>query len=228
MAQAKAAAKGRNVMVHGAHTAQRALEVGVLDELQIHQIPVLFGGGRRLFEVLPSRIELEIAHAWQVNLERRGSSAVPRRRRARKSGAARRALVELVPRLAPQQWKVRARSRRCPRGVWRGPFGRDAAPSARGAAFMPTLAAEGGAFLGAMYGEEEKAQKLGLVDEALLQHRQRFIRPIVDDFERWLDAVKPTLLRSEPLAAAISYYKNHRDALFRFVDDPSLAWSCCY
>jgi dihydrofolate reductase len=32
----------------------------VLDELQIHQIPVLFGGGRRLFEGLPSRIELEI------------------------------------------------------------------------------------------------------------------------------------------------------------------------
>jgi dihydrofolate reductase len=60
MAQAKAAAGDRNVMVHGAYTAQRALEAGVLDELQIHQIPVLFGGGRRLFDVLPSRIELEI------------------------------------------------------------------------------------------------------------------------------------------------------------------------
>jgi dihydrofolate reductase len=60
MAQAKVAAKGKNVLVHGAYTAQRALEAGVLDELQIHQIPVLFGGGRRLFEVLPSRIELEI------------------------------------------------------------------------------------------------------------------------------------------------------------------------
>ncbi len=61
MAQAKAAAGSRNVLVHGAYTAQRALEAGVLDELQISQIPVLFGGGRRLFEVLPSRIELEIA-----------------------------------------------------------------------------------------------------------------------------------------------------------------------
>ena len=60
MAQAKAAAGGRNVLVHGAYTAQRALEAGVLDELQIHQIPVLFGGGRRLFEVLPSRVELEV------------------------------------------------------------------------------------------------------------------------------------------------------------------------
>ena len=60
MAQAKAAAADRNVMVHGAYTAQRALEAGVLDELQIHQIPVLFGAGRGLFEVLPSRVELEI------------------------------------------------------------------------------------------------------------------------------------------------------------------------
>jgi dihydrofolate reductase len=60
MAQAKAAAKERDVMVHGAYTAQRALKAGVLDELQIHLIPVLFGGGRHLFDVLPSRIELEI------------------------------------------------------------------------------------------------------------------------------------------------------------------------
>jgi dihydrofolate reductase len=60
MAQAKAAAGVRNVFVLGAYTAQRALEEGVLDEVQISQIPVLFGGGRRLFEVLPSRIELEI------------------------------------------------------------------------------------------------------------------------------------------------------------------------
>ena len=60
MAQAKAAAGDRDVMVHGAYTAQRALEAEVLDELQIHQIPVLFGGGRRLFEGLPGRIELEI------------------------------------------------------------------------------------------------------------------------------------------------------------------------
>jgi dihydrofolate reductase len=60
MAQAKAAAGDRNVLVHGAYTAQRALEAGVLDELQVHLIPVLFGGGRRLFDVLPSRVELEI------------------------------------------------------------------------------------------------------------------------------------------------------------------------
>jgi hypothetical protein len=87
---------------------------------------------------------------------------------------------------------------------------------------QPVLAAEGGGFLGAIYGEEEAAQKLGLAGDALRQHRQSRIRPLVRDFERWLDAVEPTLLPSEPLAAATRYYKNHRDALFRFVDDPAV------
>jgi dihydrofolate reductase len=60
MSQAKTAAGDRNVLVHGAYTAQTALEAGVLDELQIHQVPVLFGDGRRLFDLLPTRVELEI------------------------------------------------------------------------------------------------------------------------------------------------------------------------
>jgi dihydrofolate reductase len=60
MAQAKAAAGDRNVLVHGGYTAQRALEAGVLDELQIHQIPVLLGKGRRMFGELPLSLELEI------------------------------------------------------------------------------------------------------------------------------------------------------------------------
>ena len=36
MAQAKAAAGGRDVYVLGAYTAQRALEAGLLDKVQIH------------------------------------------------------------------------------------------------------------------------------------------------------------------------------------------------
>ena len=38
---------------------QRALEAGVLDELQIHLIPLLLARGRRQFDVVPARIELE-------------------------------------------------------------------------------------------------------------------------------------------------------------------------
>jgi dihydrofolate reductase len=60
MTQAKQAAGDKNVLVHGAGTAQLALAAGVLDELEIHLIAVLFGQGRRLFENLrPEQIELE-------------------------------------------------------------------------------------------------------------------------------------------------------------------------
>ena len=60
MTRAKEAAGDKNVLVHGAGTAQLALAAGVLDELEIHLIPVLLGQGRRLFDNLrPEHIELE-------------------------------------------------------------------------------------------------------------------------------------------------------------------------
>jgi dihydrofolate reductase len=60
MRQAKEAAGDKDVMVHGAELAQSLLRAGVLDELQIHLVPVLLGEGRRLFEDLgPGHIELE-------------------------------------------------------------------------------------------------------------------------------------------------------------------------
>jgi dihydrofolate reductase len=60
MAEAKRAAGDKNVLVHGAATAQLALAAGLLDELEIHLVPVLFGQGRRLFDNLdPEQIELE-------------------------------------------------------------------------------------------------------------------------------------------------------------------------
>jgi dihydrofolate reductase len=49
---ARRAAGDKNVGVHGASIAQRALTAGLLDELEIHLIPVLLGDGRRLFEHL--------------------------------------------------------------------------------------------------------------------------------------------------------------------------------
>jgi dihydrofolate reductase len=60
MAEAKTAAGDRNVLVHGAGIAQRALSAGLLDELEISLVPVLLGDGRRLFENLgPAHRELE-------------------------------------------------------------------------------------------------------------------------------------------------------------------------
>ncbi len=60
MTRAKEAAGEKNVLVHGAGVAQLALAAGVLDELELHVVPVLFGQGRRLFEGLAAeQIELE-------------------------------------------------------------------------------------------------------------------------------------------------------------------------
>ena len=47
------------IEVHGKACAS---EQAWLDELQIDLIPVLFGSGRRLFELLPARVELEIVN----------------------------------------------------------------------------------------------------------------------------------------------------------------------
>jgi dihydrofolate reductase len=57
--QAKRAAGDRDVMLHGANTAQQFLRAGMLDILEISLVPVLFGNGRRLFDLLGSHhIEL--------------------------------------------------------------------------------------------------------------------------------------------------------------------------
>jgi len=66
MTHGKQAASDRNVLVHGAGTAQLALAAGVLDELEIDLIPVLFGQGRRLFDNLDANhIELERTRALE-------------------------------------------------------------------------------------------------------------------------------------------------------------------
>ena len=62
---AKEAADDKDVLVHGAVTAQLALTAGALDELHIHLVPVLLGQGHRLFEDMPpEHIELELTRAF--------------------------------------------------------------------------------------------------------------------------------------------------------------------
>ncbi|HWV84580.1 MAG TPA: dihydrofolate reductase family protein [Capillimicrobium sp.] len=59
MSRAKAAAGDRDVLVHGAAVTQLGLQAGVLDELEIHLVPIVLGGGRPLFGDLPAGVELE-------------------------------------------------------------------------------------------------------------------------------------------------------------------------
>ena len=49
---AKAAAGDKDILIHGSGIAQRALAAGLLDELEIHVVPVMFGDGIRLFDNL--------------------------------------------------------------------------------------------------------------------------------------------------------------------------------
>ena len=58
--QAKQAAGDKNVAVSSANIAQQCLKAGLLDEIQIDLVPVLLGGGVRLFDHLGAEpIELE-------------------------------------------------------------------------------------------------------------------------------------------------------------------------
>ncbi|MFC7625629.1 dihydrofolate reductase family protein [Microlunatus sp. GCM10028923] len=57
--QAKAAAGDRAVGVHGASVTQQCLAAGLMDELQLHLVPVLLGSGTRLFDHLGGQVTLE-------------------------------------------------------------------------------------------------------------------------------------------------------------------------
>jgi dihydrofolate reductase len=62
LAQAKAAADGKNVTIMGGPAVgNQFLRAGLVDELSIHLVPILFGAGTRLTETLPAHIELEPA-----------------------------------------------------------------------------------------------------------------------------------------------------------------------
>jgi hypothetical protein len=89
-------------------------------------------------------------------------------------------------------------------------------------ATRPALAAEAGGFISAIYVAEAEAQKRGLTGDELLAWRQAKVPSLRDELLRWMDAVEPTLTPSEALAKAIRYYRNHWDALWRFVDHPEI------
>ena len=60
--QAKNAAGDKVVGLHGTTIMQQALPLGLLDEIRVHVIPVLLGGGTPLFSTLDSAITLERTH----------------------------------------------------------------------------------------------------------------------------------------------------------------------
>jgi dihydrofolate reductase len=61
--QAKHAAGDKVAGLHGATVMQQALPLGLVDEIRVHVIPVLLGGGTPLFGTLGSSITLERTNA---------------------------------------------------------------------------------------------------------------------------------------------------------------------
>jgi dihydrofolate reductase len=61
LAKAQEVAAEKRIGLMGANIDQQFLAAGLVDEIRIHVINVLLGGGRRLFDQLPQRIELEQA-----------------------------------------------------------------------------------------------------------------------------------------------------------------------
>ncbi|HEY1274070.1 MAG TPA: dihydrofolate reductase family protein [Thermoleophilaceae bacterium] len=61
--QAKHVAGDKVVGLHGATVMQQALPLGLVDEIRVHVIPVLLGGGTPLFSTLDSAISLERTQA---------------------------------------------------------------------------------------------------------------------------------------------------------------------
>jgi dihydrofolate reductase len=57
--QAKQTAGDKKVSLFGATVMQQALPLGLVDEIRVHVIPVLLGGGTPLFAALDSTISLE-------------------------------------------------------------------------------------------------------------------------------------------------------------------------
>ena len=47
----------------GGGLATEALKAGLVDELVLHQVPVLLGGGRRFFNELPEHVHLRLLQA---------------------------------------------------------------------------------------------------------------------------------------------------------------------
>ena len=63
IAAARAAAGDKDVGLMGGGVATEALQAGLVDEVVLHQVPVLLGGGRPFFQTLPEHVHLRLVEA---------------------------------------------------------------------------------------------------------------------------------------------------------------------
>ncbi len=63
IAAAREAADGKDVGLMGGVIVTEALKAGLVDELILHQVPILLGGGRPFFHELPEHVGLRLREA---------------------------------------------------------------------------------------------------------------------------------------------------------------------
>ncbi len=63
VAVAKEAAGEKDVALMGGGVVTAALAAGLVDELVLHQVPILLGGGRPYFQALPAHVQLRLIDA---------------------------------------------------------------------------------------------------------------------------------------------------------------------
>jgi dihydrofolate reductase len=63
VAAARAAAGDKDVALMGGGVATAALAAGLVDEVILHQVPILLGGGRPFFQSLPEHVRLRLLEA---------------------------------------------------------------------------------------------------------------------------------------------------------------------
>jgi dihydrofolate reductase len=63
VAAARDIAAGKDVGLMGGGAVTAALKAGLVDELVLHQVPILLGGGRPFFQELPEHVRLNLVEA---------------------------------------------------------------------------------------------------------------------------------------------------------------------
>jgi dihydrofolate reductase len=63
IAAARAAAGDKDVGLMGGGLVTEALKAGLVDEVILHQVPILLGGGRSFFQELPKHVHLRLLEA---------------------------------------------------------------------------------------------------------------------------------------------------------------------
>jgi dihydrofolate reductase len=63
VAAAREAAGGKDVALMGGGVLTEALKAGLVDEVVLHQVPVLLGAGRPFFQSLPEHVRLRLVEA---------------------------------------------------------------------------------------------------------------------------------------------------------------------